>query len=208
MKFLLFFVLVVLSVGSYAQPLNVRGGRGGILSFGQRTTVSMFNGEQERAAIGLGGQFRIQLSDRVNTEWFLDYLPTTNSFTRRTDAHIGWSVMFYPLKNAMPKVQPYIVAGHCFDYTKHVDLSNKQNMAERWSSAVQAGIGVHFNLTERLDFTLLSQYMIHLGTDVHSHILNNQVTFEEHKGGSLEGHLLTTISLNYKIADLWNSKRK
>lgn len=208
MKFSLFCVICVLTFTSFSQTLNVRGGRGGLVSFGQRTTFSLFNGDQEKAAIGLGGQFRVQLSDRVNTEWFLDYLPTTNSFTRRTDAHIGWSVMFYPLKNAAPNVQPYIVAGHCFDYTKHIDLSNRSNMIERWSSAVQAGLGVHFNLTERLDLTLLSQYMIHLGTDVHSHVLNNQVIFEEHKGGSLEGHLLTTVSLNYKIGDLWNSKRK
>lgn len=207
MKFVLTSVLCVLISLSYAQSLNVRGGRGGIVSVGQRTTFSLFNGEQEKAALGLGGQFRIQLSDRVNTEWFLDYLPTTNSFTRRTDGHIGWSVMFYPLKNAFPKVQPYLVAGYCFDYTKHIDLSNRSNFVERWSSAVQAGAGVHFNLTERLDLTVLSQYMIHLGTDVHSHVINNQVSFEEHRGGALEGHLLTTISFNYKIADLWNSKK-
>lgn len=200
-------VLLLLCQYLQAQPLNIRDGRGGLVSFGQRTTLSMFNGEQERPAIGIGGQFRIQLSDRVNTEWFLDYLPTTNTYTRRNDAHIGWSVMFYPLKNAFPKVQPYVVAGHCFDYTKHTDLSNSANSIQRWSSAVQAGIGVHFNLTQRLDLTLLSQYMIHLGTDVHSHVLNGQVYFDKHQGGALEGHLLSTLSLNYKIFDLWDSKK-
>jgi hypothetical protein len=191
-----------------AQPLTIREGRGGLFSVGLRSTISLFNGDQEMPAIGTGGQFRIQLSDRVNTEWFLDYLPTTNQYTSRKDTHIGWSVMFYPLKNAFPKVQPYIVAGHCFDYTKHVDLKQRSNYIERWSSAVQGGLGVHFNLTERFDLTLLSQYMIHLGGDVHSHVINNQVSFEKHRGGSLEGHLLTTLSLNYKLGDLWKSRRK
>ena len=32
---------------------------------------------------------------------------------------------------------------------------------DRWGSAVQAGLGIHFNLTSRFDISLMSQYMIH-----------------------------------------------
>jgi hypothetical protein len=200
---------VILSSYSFAQELPLKGGRGGILAFGQRTTLSAFNGDQERPAVGLGGQFRLQLSDRVNTEWFLDYLPVTNEFTRRNDLHIGWSVMFYLLNNPAPKVQPYIVAGHCFDRTLQTELADRSNHIERWSSAVQGGLGVHFNLTPRFDVSLSSQYMIHLGTDIHSHVEEDgRVAFEKHKGGSLEGHLLTSLTLNYKLVDLWKSNRK
>lgn len=194
----------LLSAGSIqAQTMQYRGGQGGTFSLGQRTTVSTFNHEDQRSALGLGGQFRIRLSDRVNTEWFADYLPATNAFTRREDYHIGWSVLYYPLNTGDKRLTPYILAGHCFDYTNHVDLGNRDNRINRWSSAVQAGLGTHVNLTERLDVSLSSQYMIHLGTDVHSHVEDGVVTFEAHKGGSLEGHLLFTLSVNYKLFDAW-----
>ena len=196
---------LLISGASLGQPMNYKGGQGGTLSLGQRTTFSAFNGsDEEKPALGIGGQFRIRLSDRINTEWFADYLPATNDYTRREDYHIGWSVLFYPFNKDNERFLPYVLAGHCFDYTNHVDLSNRDNKIDRWSSAVQAGLGTHINLTERLDLSLSSQYMIHLGTDVHSHIENGAVTFEEHGGGSLEGHLLFTLSINYKLADLWS----
>ncbi|MDR0801248.1 hypothetical protein [Fluviicola sp.] len=209
MKKLILLLFIILSCSVFSQDLLIKGKRGGLFSFGQRTTLSLFNGNHDRPAIGVGCQLRLQLSDRVNTEWFMDYLPATNQYTRRNDLHIGWSVMFYLLNNPTPKVQPYILAGHCFDKTLQTELANRSNHIDRWSSAVQGGIGVHFNLTSRFDVSLSSQYMIHLGTDIHSHIEEDgSVRFEKHKGGSLEGHLLTSLTLNYKLADLWKSKGK
>ncbi len=208
MKTAILISFVFVSTTLFSQDLTIKGGRGGIVSLGLRTTMSSFNGGHDRMSIGAGGQFRVQLSDRVNTEWFLDYLPATNEYTRRNDLHIGWSVMFYWFKNPIPIVQPYVVAGHCFDYSKQYELADRSNNAKRWSSAVQAGLGVHFNLTPRFDISLSSQYMIHLGHDLHSHVHEGVVEFEKHKGGALEGHLLTSLTFNYKLADLWNSKRK
>lgn len=186
-----------------AQPMNYRGNVGGTLSFGQRTTLSTFNHDQEASTLGIGGQFRLRLSDRINTEWFFDYLPATNEFTRRTDYHIGWSVLYYPFNHQNERFMPYVLAGHCFDYTQHVEIADRSNAMERWSSAIQAGLGTHYNLTERLDASLSAQYMIHLGTEVHNHIENGDVEFEQEKGGSFEGHLLFTLSFNYKFGDLW-----
>lgn len=205
MKNLLLTCLLIPGGILQAQTMHYKGGQGGTLSVGQRTTLSTFNHEDEASALGLGGQFRLRLSERINTEWFFDYLPATNDFTRRTDYHIGWSVMYYPFNNANERLMPYILAGHCFDYTRHVETADRTNTTQRWSSAVQAGIGTHLNLTERLDLSLSSQYMIHLGTDIHTHVWNNgSVDFEEEKGGALEGHLLFTLSLNYKLTDLWH----
>lgn len=208
MKRIFLIPLICLPFLSFSQDLKIKEGRGGLFSIGLRSTASTFNGDGENASIGAGGHFRLQLSNRINTEWYFDYLPATNQYTRRSDLHIGWSVMFYLLKNPTPKVQPYIVAGHCFDRTYHFELADKSNNIVRGSSAVQAGAGTHFNLTPRFDISLTCQYMIHLGKDVHSHVDHGVVTFEAHKGGSLEGHLLTSLSLNYKIADLWKSRRK
>jgi hypothetical protein len=124
----------------------------------------------------------------------------------RTDYHIGWSVLFYLLKGKeenLPFVQPYILAGHCFDYTYMEENKNRSNHIERWSSAIQAGSGAHFNITSQFDLSLNFQYMIHLGNDIHTHEEDGLVEFRREKGMNLEGHILATISVNYKIADLW-----
>jgi hypothetical protein len=54
-----------------------------------------------------------------------------------------------------------------------------------------------------MDLSLVTQYMIHLGTHIHAEQLANEIVFTEEKGASLEGHLLIHIGLNYKIGDLW-----
>ncbi len=45
--------------------------------------------------------------------------------------------------------------------------------------------------------------MIHLGTDIHAHEESGAVLFEKSNQGTLEGHLLSTVSFNYKIGQLW-----
>lgn len=203
MKLLLIFCLFGLF--SFAQPLNIKNNNGGLFSLGVRTTISTFNnGEFANTATGVGGQFRLQFADRVNSDWFFDYITgDIEDYATRKDYHIGWSVLFYPTKKLDGFVKPYILAGHCFDYTRLEDNSNHNNYTERWSSAVQGGAGVHFNFTERLDISVVSQYMIHLGNHINAERLDNQVEFYAEKGSSLEGHLLFHIGINYKIGDLW-----
>jgi opacity protein-like surface antigen len=105
-------------------------------------------------------------------------------------------------------VKPYIIAGHCFDRTELRDNSDKTNKINKNSSAIQAGGGVHFNLTERFDITLTAQYMFHLGKDVHAHIENDKVNLHYKKGTGIEGHLLLNLGINYKISDLWYGGKK
>jgi hypothetical protein len=96
--------------------------------------------------------------------------------------------------------------GHCFDYTHLTDNRDPGNYIKRWSSAVQGGVGMHWNLTPRLDLSFVTQYMFHLGNHVHADRHDDgTVHFHKEKGGaSLEGHLLFHVGINYKIADLWN----
>lgn len=205
MKYLILFSIVALSHLGYSQPLNVKNNYGGMVSFGARSTMSLFNGhEDETNGLGVGGQFRIQFSDRVNSDWFFDYIQSRiGDYASRTDYHIGWSVLFYPTASPTSFVRPYILAGHCFDYTRMVENNDRSNNLERWSSAVQGGAGVHFNLSERLDLSLVGQYMMHLGNEIHAELQAGSVDFHEEKGASLEGHLLFNLSINYKIGDLW-----
>lgn len=173
----------------------------GWFSLGARSTVSAFS--KEGAGIGTGGSFKIQLSQHVNTDWFADFISINIKDKVRSDYyHIGWSVMLYPMKEVRT-VQPFVLAGHCFDYNKMTLMTDPSISVDRWGSAVQGGLGAHFNITKRFDVTLMSQYMIHLSTELHAHIGDNYITLEEHSSTTLHGHLLTTVCLNYKIAKLW-----
>ena len=133
MKLLIAAMLMLCSF-TFAQPFNQKNSQGGIISVGGRTTLSSFNhGEFGNTGMGLGGQFRLQFADRVNSDWFFDYITgDIEDFAHRTDYHIGWSVIYYPMKNLTPKVRPYVLGGHCFDYTRLVDNANSTNFVERW----------------------------------------------------------------------------
>jgi hypothetical protein len=187
--------------------LKIKKNHGGLISLGARSTISTFNnGNWSDVGTGVGGQFRLQVHDRINTEWFLDYIRTDiGGLGNKQDLHVGWSVMYYVLKDPGYKrfFKPYILAGHCFDYTNIKVNANQSNFTEKWSAAVQAGVGNHFNLTEHLDLTFIAQYMIHLGGHTEAHVEEGILLLHEHSGVSLEGHLLFTLGVNYKIADLW-----
>lgn len=191
-----------------AQSLAQKGrGPGGTWSLGVRSSFSLFNGGSHSApGTGAGGQLRVRISERVNTDWFYDYFTApSGSLAHREDQHIGWSVLFYLRAHTQERqlLQPYVVAGHCFDYTKQRSNRDPSNFAERWSSAVQAGVGNHFNVTDRADLSLVCQYMWHLGTDIHAEEHAGQVHFHKEKGANLEGHLLIHVSFNYKLLDAW-----
>ncbi len=208
-----FLTLILFSTGilsSYSQELNLKTSQGGLFSLGIRSTTSIFEHKDFGInGFGYGGQFRLQLSNRLNTEWFADFMRgNINQLANRTDYHVGWSVMYYFTDKIAPPVKPYIVAGHCFDKTKLVDNSDRSNQVTKNSSAIQAGAGVHFNITERFDITFTAQYMFHLGQDVHAHIENDMVMLHKKKGTGIEGHLLLNLGINYKIADLWHGGKK
>ena len=196
-------MLLFYAVGAFGQAIP------GSVELGMRSTTSVF-GVAGFTGTGVGGQFRIGLMKKLNTEWFADWITTNvGSLAKRTDAHIGWSVMFYPFNYKQgDKFIPYIMAGHCFDYTKirpynvgNIDYADSAK--QRWSSAVQAGIGAQYWLTKKFNITLSTQYMVHLGNDIDTDIENGELHLTEHKNLSLEGHLLVSLSFNIKFIRLW-----
>src|SRR6476620_6775233 len=105
----------------------------GYFQLGVRNTVSAFS-DDGATGFGYGGQFRIRVLSRVNTDWFADYITTDIAgLARREDLHIGWSVLTYPFnyQTTKGKVTPYILAGHCFDYTK-VSLNNSNVFKDKF----------------------------------------------------------------------------
>jgi len=178
---------IVLSVSNvFAQKVYAQKGN---IELGLRTTSSVF-GHDGYSGLGVGGQTRVQITDYLNTEWFADY----------------------PKK--MGKFIPYIIAGHCFDYAKvtpfstpYLDRSHEE--LTRWSSAVQMGLGSHYYFNDKFNLTFSAQYMMHLGKHLEYELLKTETGYyletdhDEHANERLESHVLFTVSLNYKIVDLW-----
>ncbi len=197
---------LVISTGAVGQNTpNKRDVSSGMFSVGTRNTFSFFNHDQQIGK-GIGGQTRLQVNDRINTEWFFDFITSKNaSYTLRNDYHFGWSIMYYPGKKTGFEMllKPYLLIGHCFDYSKVREQVNKNNSADNFTMATQAGVGTHININPKLDCSTSMQYMVHFGKDLHADVDHGEVHIEKHDYSTPDGHLLWTISFNYKIADLW-----
>jgi hypothetical protein len=200
-------LIVIASSVSFVSAQDSTLKNSGMFSLGTRTTMSMFNGDDgSPIGLGLGGQFRLQFSDKVNSEWFADFITSSiDNVASRQDYHIGWSLMFYPgkQKGFDHLLKPYILAGHCFDYTRVEADNDSKNFKDRLSMAMQAGGGTHFNITPRFDFSLSAQYMLHLGKEIHAASVGDAVLIERSSSSKPDGHLLVTLSINYKLANLW-----
>ena len=71
----LLILLVFAPTLLFSQELKIKNSRGGLFSLGTRSTISAFNGhDNESSGFGIGGQFRLQFADRVNSDWFFDYI--------------------------------------------------------------------------------------------------------------------------------------
>ena len=178
----------------------------GRFSLGTRNTISMFS-DEGGVGVGIGGQARLQISRRINTEWFMDYIPSKDgALTKRQDYHFGWSVMYYPgaTVDFSKFLQPYFLAGHCFDLSRISEQKNPSNHAQRWSMATQAGAGTHLNITKDFDCSLSAQYMLHFGKELNTVIDDKDaISFEKESPGGPHGHLLLSVGFNYKLGRLW-----
>ena len=189
---LLFAAMLPLSLCAYTQDFDAQEKKSGTLSLGTRNTVSLFN-EDGALGKGIGGQFRLQFGKRLNSEWFFDYITSTNEpYTYRNDYHIGWSLMLYTRNNYDfgRLLQPYFIVGHCFDYSKVAALGDKANAVSRLSMATQTGLGTHINITSKLDCSVSGQYMMHLGKDIATTTDGDKVTIAREDHSHFDGHLL------------------
>lgn len=179
----------------------------GDFSLGTRNAFSIFNDMHgESPGVGIGGQFRLQFSDKINTEWFLDYLNSDiGKLGKRNDYHVGWSIMYYLGKSSGFDnfIKPYFIAGHCFDYTEVFAKENREVKKDRLSMATQAGLGTHFNITRQLDCSISTQYMLHFGKEIEAYEQEGKFIIQNEKYSKAGGHLLAVLSINYKIAKLW-----
>lgn len=210
MRKIILFALFLPVMGKAQEHLDTESG---YFQLGVRNVVSAFSDDGANG-FGYGGQFRIRVLSRVNTDWYADYITTDiGGLARREDLHIGWSVLAYPFNctTTKGKITPYILAGHCFDYSK-VTKNNDGFSLDKLSSAVQAGLGMHYNITDRTDISLTAQYMMHLGKDIHAEVFEldgeKQVLIEKNQVRGIEGHMLINVSLNVRLFDMWDQHHK
>lgn len=213
-KALYFFFCLSISIHSFSQNNYTRPGD---FQLGMRTTTSLF-GHDDVVGLGFGGQYRIQLLKRLNTEWFADWITLDlKGAGKRENAHIGWSVLFYPWTDT--RFMPYIAAGHCFDYARvtplnTIFLDRSDEVEERWSSAVQMGLGTHIWLSDRFNLSLSAKYMLHLGKHLDYELIENtdgyylEMDHNDPAERTAEGHLLITASLNYRLACFLKKHRR
>jgi hypothetical protein len=69
--------------------------------------------------------------------------------------------------------------------------------------AAQAGLGTHINITDRFDCSLSTQYMLHFGKDIRVNTDEGKVIIQKEKFSTPDGHLLVSVSFNYKLFHLW-----
>jgi hypothetical protein len=206
--------LMLLPLAAFSQDESPEN-RVGMLQLGYRSTCSAFS-DIGYYGLGSGGQFRILLAPRLNTEWYYDYISTNiGGLGRRSDQHIGWSVMYYAFVPYSEKrcFVPYVEAGNCFDYTAVRSNYTNGAFASRGSAAVHAGIGTHFMLGTRTDLTLKAQYMMHIGTSVEEKVITDPLSGSRSliisKGDAgIDGHLLITCSVNFNLCHLWRKNKK
>ncbi|MCI5058912.1 MAG: hypothetical protein MRY83_22550 [Flavobacteriales bacterium] len=218
MRKLIIFFAAFCSINGFSQTDSLPNKELSRLTLGIRTTTSFFDHHDYNGA-GYGGHFRIRVSDQVNTEWFADYIKTDiGGLGLRETYHIGWSVLFYMNKQkADQKFAPYFAAGHCFDHAivsaNRLEDGDRPSV-KRWTSAVQGGIGTHYYLTRNFNLTLSALYMSHLGKDLHVEVSNHHnepgteteqphlIISDSHSTPILEGHLLISLSVNYRFSKL------
>ena len=207
----LFFIANVQAQEKSNELLNSVGS----LSMGTRNTISMFSAEGKTYwGMSVGGQLRMRIHDKLNSDWFGDYVTTNvGNLAARTDFHGGVSMMPYTFGTPrIMKATFYPLAGFCIDYTRFnvtsgITQADEPRMLERYSFAIQLGGGMQIPLSQKFDFTTTAHYMLHSGSDVHMHINNQNVLLSLHKGFQLEGHFLFSFSVNYKLFNIWQKKQ-
>ena len=83
---------------------------------------------------------------------------------------------------------------------------------DEFASAVQLGLGAHYNITDRTDISFTAQYMMHMGKNIHANIADHDgekhVHLEKTQIRGVEGHMLINVSLNVRLFDMWDQHHK
>jgi len=188
----------------------------GFLSMGARNCISVFstNGKSF-VGVGAGGQFGLRIAKNFNSHWFADWIVSNiDNLAQRVDFHSGFSMMPEVFAPRIGKIHISLfpLAGICIDYTKFSITSGKNissgpGSVDRYSFAVQAGLGTTVPVSKRLDFSIEAHYMVHIGTDVDIEMNGSDEQLIRKQGTNLEGHFVLALSMDFKLFRLWQKKQ-
>lgn len=196
--------LLTLMIGLFGSRIAAQSYSSGAFGLGVRSTLNIFPTEDGgMTGVGAGGHFRIGFADRVNTEWFMDYIQSRGDLGFRTDYHVGWSVQFALGSDFSEKrVTPYILGGQCFDLTKVRGFTTGSESPLVFSSAAQAGLGLSSFLRDNVEINFQTQYMFHLSRQLELVDDGSLAThYHESRGFSFLGHVLINFGVSFYILD-------
>lgn len=213
--FAVLFLLLAIHIPLNAQKFReTQEDPTGFISMGARNCISIFttNGKSF-VGTGAGGQFALQIDENFNSHWFADWITSNiDNLAQRNDFHSGFSMMPTVFSPRMGKnhIAFYPLGGFCIDYTKFIVTTGKiavgPRSVDRYSFAAQAGCGATIPISERLNFSLETHYMLHVGNDVDMKWSGEDVQLIKTNGANIEGHFVLAISMDYKICRLWRKK--
>lgn len=212
-KVFLIGIVILSTVASYGQ--RIKGNESGYFSVTRRSSASLWSLNQwKMSGLGLGTAFRIQISKRLNSEWYGDFIKTQyKGKVFRWDRHLTNSLMYYfrKLDTYKHKFHPFVSASvFCLDITKVEEVKPGGKSLERFSFSQQFGLGTHYFVTERFDLSIYAQYYNHLGNDIKiKEYDDGTIELVAEKGRiSLEGHMFFVFSVGYRLADLWGKENQ
>lgn len=200
---LLFLLLLLPYFVAAQRPMKIKYTTGGIFSLGARIPFG-FAGSPDGLNIsqGLGLSSRVQLAPHYNTEYYGEFLKGRYGDSAiKSNAHIGASFMLCTQRK-LQRVQPFFFAGPDADYEKIHQTTDATNAASRWNFAAHAGLGMHLNVTWRSDITISTAYMWHFGPKIETVSSGDQSVYVAN-GSGVDGQFMLTISMNFKMLDLW-----
>lgn len=221
-----FFKIIIFSLflSSLTSLLHAQGKKDtiadptGYLSLGARNCFSSFF-SQGRAFVGTGagGEFELHITKDFNSHWFADWIVSNvANLAQRYDFHSGFSMMPQVLSPRVgdKHLAVFPLAGICIDYTKLSITTGENktagpNFIERYSFAIQVGLGVTLPVSKRLDVSLEAHYMLHIGTCVGINLYGNDVQLIKMKPAGnlcLEGHYVLAVSMDFKLFRLWEKR--
>lgn len=202
--FAVFGLLTCCSQTQAQEVLHLKHKPAGVFALGVRMNEAMVEFPDDHStSLGVGGQMRLQFSNRLNSEWFLDFSRSdVMPGITRTDYYFGSDLMIYLRKN-LRRIQPYAVVGPGIAAYRINSVTNGNNSASVFLPAAQAGLATHFNVTYRFDLSLTAQYIMEYGHDLETTLNGDEVTISRSTEKKFEGHPQLTLSMNFKIADLW-----
>jgi hypothetical protein len=190
----------------------------GYLSMGSRNCFSsFFSNGKAFVGTGAGGEFGLRIAKDFNSHWFADWIVSNvDNLAQRYDFHSGFSMMPEILSSRVgsKRLSMFPLAGICIDYTKF-SITNGKNTTggptwlERYSFAVQAGVGVTLPVSDRLDVSLEAHYMLHIGTCLGIDLKGDEVRLlqmQPQQSLCLEGHYVLALSMDFKLFKLWQKK--